>query len=137
MTQEQPSPMPATVALVCGEPRLSRLLRLALEAGGYGVRECSGPLEVAAPSAVAAAVVDLDSLRPRPVALGPHLRSHGLPETLPMLFISVYPAGVEERPRPGPTDYLQPPFPADEVAVRVERLLHATGRPGGRLASTG
>jgi DNA-binding NtrC family response regulator len=141
MTRDEPPQEPQTVALVCGEPRLRRILRLALEAGGYNVRECPRLRDLPASGTVAAAVVDLDSLRPRPVALDPYLHIAGLPETLPALLISVYPPEAVERPRPGPTDYLQPPFPADEIAARVERLIRAAARlggaerPGGRLSS--
>jgi FixJ family two-component response regulator len=126
--QESTAARPA-VALVCGEPRLRRLLRLALEAGGYTVRDYPGLRDLAAPGTVAAAVVDLDSLRPRLVGRALHLRPPCLPETLPTVLISVYPAEVE-RPRAGPTDYLQPPFPADEIVRRVERLLRAAARRG-------
>ena len=130
MIREELTPAPPTVALVCGAPRLRRILRLALEAGGYDVRECLGLSDLAAADGVAASLVDLDSLRLRPAVRDAYLRTAGLPETLPTLFISIYPAEAEERSRPGPTDYLQPPFPADEVARRVEGLLRAAGRPG-------
>ncbi|HZS02256.1 MAG TPA: hypothetical protein VFE37_26300 [Chloroflexota bacterium] len=123
MTATPPAPAPPLVALVCGEPRLRRLLQLALEAGGYAVRDCPRPRDLPAASELAALVVDLDSLRPRlrpPLA---HLRAHGLPDAVPALCISVYPAEPEEMPRAGPTDYLEPPFPAGEVARRVGRLL--------------
>jgi DNA-binding response OmpR family regulator len=129
MSDEQLAP-PRPVALVCGEPRLRRLLRLALEAGGYAVRDCPRPRDLPPPSELAAVVVDLDSLRPRLLASLAHLRAHGLPDTLPALCISVYPVEPDEGARPGPTDYLQPPFPADEVARRVARLLAAAARRG-------
>jgi DNA-binding response OmpR family regulator len=122
MTQEAPIPAPCTVALVCGEPRLRRILRLALEAGGYGVRDYRAPRDVPVSSVVVAAVVDLDSLRP-------YQSADGLPDTMPALLISVYPAEAEERLRPGPADYLQPPFRADELISRVGRLLGATRAP--------
>jgi hypothetical protein len=118
-------------------------LRLALEAGGYIVHDYSAPRDLPAPGAVAAAVVDLDSLRPPLVGGALHQRTRDLPETLPALLISVYPAEGEERRRAGPTDYVQPPFPADEIARRVARLLRAVGetdgaeRGGGRLSPAG
>lgn len=130
MGREATTSAPPTIALICGEPRLCRILRLALEADGYEVRECARLRELVALGAVAAAVVDLDSLRLRPAAREAYLRTANLSETLPTLFISVYPMEGAGRSRPGPTDYLQPPFPADEVARRVERLLRAAGRPG-------
>jgi hypothetical protein len=130
MTPDEPTRVSLTVALVCREPRLRRILRLALEAGGYAVRDCPGLHALPTLGAVAAAVVDLDSLRPRPVSFDAYLRPSGLPARLPALLISVYPAEVGTRPHPVPTDYLQPPFPSDEIASRVERLLRAAGRPG-------
>jgi DNA-binding response OmpR family regulator len=142
MILDDPTQVPQTIALVCAEPRLRRILRLALEIGGYTVRDCPHLWDLPALGAVVAAVVDLDSLRPLPIALGPQPREYGLPDALPTIFISVYPAEVAEQPRSGPTDYLQPPFPADEIASRVGRLLRASGQPhaadglGGSLSPT-
>ncbi len=137
MTDEQLALTHQPVALVCGEPRLRRILRLALEAGGYAVRDCQQLRELPAPGELAAAVVDLDSLRPRPVAPGASLRACGVPDGVPALFISVYPAEPEDWPRHGLADYLQPPFPTDEVARRVERLLRQRGRGASAAAANG
>jgi hypothetical protein len=101
---------------------LRRLLRLALEADGYLVLDYADEATWLAATEPVAAVVDLDSLRrcARGVTrLGPR----GAPDRLPALFISVYPAAPEEERRAGPTDYLQPPFPPDELLRRLGRLL--------------
>ena len=82
----------------------------------------------AAPATLAepvAAVVDLDSLH-LCAAVGERL---GAPDALPALFISVYPAELERLSRQGPTDYLQPPFPPEEVVRRLGVLLGVTSPP--------
>jgi DNA-binding response OmpR family regulator len=116
------------VALVCGEPRLRRILHLALERDGYAVLDyADGPW--AGPGlAPVAAVVDLDSLPLCPAAVD-QLGAHGALAGLPVLFISVYPAEPERLALDAPSDYLQPPFPADEVVVRLAALLSKPGQP--------
>jgi hypothetical protein len=128
MTDEQRAPASRPVALVCGAPRLHRILRLALEAAGYAVRDCARLSDLPAATDLAAVVVDLDSLRPPLRASVADWRALGLPDALPALCISIYPAEPGASPRPGPSEYLQPPFPADEVGRRVQRLLDAAAR---------
>jgi DNA-binding response OmpR family regulator len=114
------------VALVCGEPRLRRLLRLALERDGYVVLDYADGRWPGPGLAPAAAVVDLDSLG-RCLTAVEQFGVLGAPGGLPTLFISVYPAEPERLAHNAPCDYLQPPFPTDEVGVRLTALLRQPG----------
>ncbi|HLH26720.1 MAG TPA: hypothetical protein VK066_29705 [Chloroflexota bacterium] len=128
MTSQQAGAARPAVALVCGEPRLRRILRLALEREGYAVLDYADGAWAGPAPAPVAAVVDLDSLWLCPTAVE-QLGAHGAPDGLPALFISVYPAEPERLARNAPSDYLQPPFPADDVAVRLAALLSQPGEP--------
>ena len=127
MNEDQRASTARPVALVCGEPRLRRLLRLALEAGGYLVLDGAEEATWLAETNAIAAVVDLDSLR-RCARTTARLGPWGAPDRLPALFISVYPAAPVDDRRAGPTDYLQPPFPPDELVRRLSRLLSGAER---------
>src|SRR5262249_40583388 len=70
----------------------------------------------------AALVIDLDSLHRCPDTVA-RASARGAFDRLPALCISIYPTAPEDERRRGPTDYLQPPFPADEVARRLRGLL--------------
>ena len=120
------------VAVLCPEPRLRRILRLALEADGYLVVEWSAGAAPAAPPA-ALVVADLDSLRwPARCALA-RLRRLGVAEQTAVLLISVYPPEDAQVEGPGLLDYLQPPFGPRELAARAGWLLERAGaRADGR-----
>ena len=114
------------VALLCPEPRLRRILRLALETEGYRPLEWSDASRPAGP-AVDLVVVDLDSLGWRPPAAFVALRAGGLDDRTALLLISVYPAEAERAGYVGPLEYLQPPFAPGEFVARVGRLLQRSG----------
>jgi hypothetical protein len=68
-------------------------------------------------------VVDLDSLRQGVRDVQTLLRAWCVAETTALLFISVYPLELGSLRHDGPYDELQPPFPPEELANRVGRLL--------------
>src|SRR5262249_31383113 len=90
MNQNPLTPTRQPVALVCGEPRLRRILRLALESGGYRVLDYADRTTPLAGAEPVAAVVDVDSLGRCPGAAS-RLGARGAPDRLPALFISIYP----------------------------------------------
>ncbi len=116
------------VALVCAEPRLGRILRLALEVRGYEVRESADLDRLPATVALDAAVLDVDSLGVAPREAARRLRAGGARAGLPLLIISIYPREPESLPQRHPTTYLQPPFAPEELVRRLERLLNRTDR---------
>ncbi len=126
MNEEKFAPAVQPVALVCGEPRLRRILRLALEVGGYVVLDYADDATAPAGSEPAALVIDLDSLHWCPGAVA-RMGARGALDRLPAVCISIYPTAPEDERRQGPTEYLQPPFPADELVSRLRRLLTTSG----------
>ncbi len=109
------------IALLCPEPRLRRILRLALESDGYRLVEWSGLGRQV--GAVDALVVDLDGLSWRPPALWAALGAAGLANRPALLLISIYPIEAGEAGEAGPLEYLQPPFSPREFLARVGQLL--------------
>jgi hypothetical protein len=116
------------ILLLCREPRLRALLRLALQAEGYTVRDGIGPAAPPPPTSAAAVVVDLDSLDLQPAGTVAALAAAGVADATPLLLISVYPLELVSIPWVGPTAYLQPPFAPRELARRVGRVLGAPTR---------
>jgi hypothetical protein len=115
------------VALLCPQPRLRRILRLALLADDQRVVEWS--LDDPTPAASGAAVVaDLDSLGLDVVELHEALRGRGIAEGVALLLISVYPLEPAGLDWAGPTNTLQPPFSPQVLAERVRRLLDRVPR---------
>ena len=110
------------VALLCTEPRLNRLLRVALEADGFYVDgrqastcRCPGP-------DVMAVVADLDSLGWRPETADAELVAIGFDNTVARVLISVWPAELNDH-LGSKMIYLQPPFSPREFVRRVKGLL--------------
>jgi hypothetical protein len=116
------------VALLCPEPRLRRILRLALESDGYRLVEWNA---ISPAVAVEALVVDLDGLGWRPPAALAALGAAGLTDPPALLLISVYPAEAGAARGARPLEYLQPPFSPREFVTRLGRLLE---RAPGRLS---
>jgi DNA-binding response OmpR family regulator len=114
------------IALLCPEPRLRRILRLALESHGYRLVEWSGISRQVEP--VDAIVADLDGLGWRPPAALAALRAAGLANPPALLFISVYPPEAGETGDAGSLAYLQPPFSPREFLARVGQLLQRANR---------
>ena len=110
----------ARVALLCPEPRLRRILALALEADGLLVCDwtLSGGASDSKPCVV---VVDLDSL-------GWNAREavSRLGLETPLLLISVYPQQLDHLPNGRAVAGLQPPFRWRDFPRRVRCLLRAT-----------
>lgn len=127
MNDDALAPTRRSVALVCGEPRLRRILRLSLEGGGYLVLDYADNTCARAGPEPVAVVIDLDSLYRCPRAAA-RIGARGALDRLPALFVSIYPAVPGDELWQGPTDYLQPPFAADELLRRLERLLPASER---------
>ncbi len=125
MINDQSGGTALPVAVVCGEPRLRRMLRLSLEAEKYGVRECNDLADLTTAGDLWAAVVDLDSLGLSPRDAARRIAASGAPLAVPLLFISIYPHEPESFPPRRPTDCLQPPFPAGELVCRLRRLRAA------------
>jgi DNA-binding response OmpR family regulator len=123
VNEDRPVGVGLPVALVCPEQRLKLVLRLALEAAGYGVLDWShlpGAVQAGEPGAL---VVDLDSASLRPSTAVTRLGVWGISPTTPVLFISVYPSERPDGRHTAPTEYLQPPFAPEEFLRRVRRLL--------------
>jgi hypothetical protein len=99
---------PASVALLCPEPRLRRILALALEADGLLVCDWPHPT----PSVV---VADLDSL-----GWDAEEALRRLGAETPMLLISVYPQHLHHLKNAAS---LQPPFRWRELTGGVRCLL--------------
>jgi hypothetical protein len=109
-----------TVALLCPEPRLRRILALALEADGLLVCDwpLSGQVSDSSPGAV---VADLDSLGwDAAEAIG------RLGIETPMLLISVYPQQLDGLKNLRPVAALQPPFRWRDFSRRVRCLLRTS-----------
>jgi hypothetical protein len=114
---------PATVALLCPEPRLRRILALALETDGLLVSDwpLSGQGSDSSPRAV---VADLDSLGwDAADAVG------RLGVDTPVLLISVYPLQLDGLTNGRRVAALQPPFRWREFSRRVRCLLLASRTP--------
>lgn len=132
---QQPGEGPV-VAVLCPEPRLRRILRLALQADGRVVVEWRAGLAPSGPP-VALLVADLDSLRwPARCAIA-RLRQLGVAERTAVLLISVYPPDEGQFEGRGLLDYLQPPFGPRELAERAARLLARGGAPADGRAEPG
>jgi hypothetical protein len=135
MDDEPETPTGLTVALVSAQPRLRRILRLALDAAGYAVLETPG-LPTDPPAAgLHAAVVDIDSLGLSPREAIREMRGQGMSNSMPVLFISIYPHERDSLPRRQPTDHLQPPSQFVRRKRRLAQLLAAA--PGAQPASNG
>jgi hypothetical protein len=107
------------VALLCPEPRLRRILALALETDGLLVCDCPLPGQ---PSESDAAVVvaDLDSLGWDATEA---VRRLGV--ATPLLLISVYPQHLDDVNTGRFVAALQPPFRWRDFSWRVRCLLRA------------
>jgi hypothetical protein len=110
------------VVVLCPEPRLDRLLRMALEADGFCVDARPGGIVGRPSPGVMAVVADLDSLGWRLETASAELAAIGFDDTIARVLISVRP--------PEPNDhlgsnsiYLQPPFSPREFVRRVKSLL--------------
>ena len=114
--------MEKRVAVLCQQPRLRLLLRLSLMTAGYEVVEW-GTRGAPAETGVDTVVVDLDSLGRDVSSAQALLASWGVPATVPVLFISVYPLDLPALERLGPYAALQPPFSPVAFADRVRRLV--------------
>jgi hypothetical protein len=125
------------VALLCPEPRLRRILRLALDADGFAVSESPDP-SVRLVSPVLAVVADLDSLRWSWRTVTRRLVELGAESSIPLLLISVVPI---EPDHVGPNwllDTLQPPFAPGTFIGRLRGLLaRAEVRSGSDVAARG
>jgi hypothetical protein len=77
--------------LLCPEPRLRRILRIALAADGFSVLEWNDPTALLT-SPVTGVVADLDSLRWQPSAARAHISQLGVECALPLLLICIQPA---------------------------------------------
>lgn len=110
------------VALLCPELRLNRLLRMALEADGFGVRDW--PLtQRPASHGVRAIVADLDSLGWSPDSADEGLAAIGFPTDVARLLISVLPSETVHRGASN-VAYLQPPFSPREFVRGLHTLLN-------------
>ena len=105
---------PASVALLCPEPRLRRILALALEADGLLVCDWPHPT-------LSVVVADLDSL-----GWDAEEALRRLGAETPMLLISVYPQQLDDLNDGRAVAALQPPFRWREFTRRVRCLLRAT-----------
>jgi DNA-binding response OmpR family regulator len=108
------------VALLCPEPRLRRVLTLALEADGLDVLGWPDPNSSLAETP-AIVIADLDSLGWDPISAIHRLLNVRIAYTTPLLLISVYPHVLENVGRT--VRLLQPPFAWDELTRRVRCLL--------------
>jgi hypothetical protein len=110
-----------TIALLCPEARLRRLLRLALLADGYDVLEWerAAPL----PGSTRAIVADLDSLRLRRDSALAALQVGGVAADIPIVLISIYPPEAARSESERRLVYLQPPFAPSELSGRLAALL--------------
>jgi hypothetical protein len=109
------------VALLCPEPRLNRLLRLALEADGLCARDWPGA-NAPVSSHVSAVVADLDSLGWHPRTATEKLSALGIDTTVPRLLICVLPPEPAQH-HATKAAYLQPPFSPGAFVGRLHALL--------------
>lgn len=115
-----------TIALLCQESRLRRILQVTLRADGHRVTAWDPTADL---PACAALVLDLDSLDCRPGEAATVLRAWHVPSALPLLLLSVWPAAPRDLQRAGPVVYLQPPFGLRELSQQVAALLRQVGAP--------
>jgi hypothetical protein len=122
-------PIRGAVAVLCAQPRFSRLLRLSLEGDERQVVEWDHQQGPPDPHA-AVVVVDLDSLGLHAPGALDLLAGWGVDDATPVLFISVYPFDAPALHRAGPYDALQPPFSPIVLGNRVLELLQrSTSKP--------
>ena len=126
-TAARPQTGQSGVALLCPEPRLRRILRLALVADDQDVVEWDADDETPRPG-VSAIVADLDSLCLDVEALVDRLKGRGIAEGAALLLISIYPLELAGLAWSGPADSLQPPFSPQTLASRVRQLLDGAGQ---------
>jgi DNA-binding response OmpR family regulator len=111
-----------SVALLCPEPRLRRILGLSLEAAGLAIIDRPWPSSpLATPPSVV--VADLDGLGWDLMTTLQHLANARLDDATPALLVSVYPYEADGLGSGRPLDVLQPPFSSQELTRRVHALL--------------
>jgi hypothetical protein len=118
----RPGQPTTTIALLCLAPRMRRILRLALQAGGHLVLDWTDPASPPRRPA-SALVIDLDSLGWTPSLAAHVITAFACLAATPVLMITIYPYEPDGLASGRRLAVLQPPFGPDAFVACVHSLL--------------